>query len=129
MAAARPRLLAHQTGQSALRKGGLGLIEGGSGEAKCLGCLANRSLIDTDQAEHFVFHLQQIAGIEELAVPKQRMEDDVGAWIKCGLLPQTTLFLVFALIYGHGYLQAEWQIACKVNYVHRSANVKALIEV
>jgi hypothetical protein len=53
--------------------------------------------------------------------------DSIGAWTEGGLLPQTTLFLVFALIGRHGYLQAECRNPCKANYVHQSANIKAFI--
>ncbi|OGA47547.1 MAG: hypothetical protein A3G25_17190 [Betaproteobacteria bacterium RIFCSPLOWO2_12_FULL_63_13] len=76
----------------------MGLVERRPGEAKYLGRFAHRPLLDADHAQHFVLHLKQVVGIEELAAPKQRVGDRLGARIEGCLLPQTTLFLFLASV-------------------------------
>src|SRR5262249_59918094 len=70
---ARPSLARRQSWESFLRKSRFGLIERGAGEAEVETGLAYRSPLDSHPAEHFVFDLNQVPWIEEVAVEKERI--------------------------------------------------------
>jgi hypothetical protein len=48
--------------------------------------LGNRPLVHTDLSQHLVFDLNQVVGIEELAVLKQRMDHIFWAQVQGPLL-------------------------------------------
>src|SRR6266446_8416079 len=71
--ASRTTLPRKQSGQAALLESEFGLVERWPRETKFFGRLGNRPLVYTDLAQHLVFHLDQVVGIEELAVLEQWM--------------------------------------------------------
>jgi hypothetical protein len=93
VAASRTALPGQQSGQATLLESEFGLIERRPRETKLLGRLGNRPLVHTDLSQHLVFYLDQVVGIEELAVLKQRMGHILRAGVEGSVLPQGSLFV------------------------------------
>src|SRR5262249_18544947 len=58
---------------SFLRKSRFGLVERGAGETEVETGLPHRSSLDTHPAKHFVFDLNQVPRIEEVALVEERI--------------------------------------------------------
>src|SRR6266851_2529947 len=74
-----PRLRGTKPGRALGFEGGLRLIKRRPRTAERVGRLGDRLVVDVDPPEHFVFHLHEIARIEKLVRPKQRVADLGGA--------------------------------------------------
>jgi hypothetical protein len=73
-----PAFSRHQTGDSPLLEGGLGLIERRARDPKRVGGARHGRPLDVHLAEHFVLHLHEIPRIEKVVRGKQRGLDGLG---------------------------------------------------
>jgi hypothetical protein len=78
VAASRPALLRQEPGQATLLKRTLRLIERRPREVEGRRRGRDRVRLDFDAADHFVFDLDEVAGIEKLVGGKDRIGDLVG---------------------------------------------------
>jgi len=71
-----------QPSQPTFSEGGQRLIEGGSREAEGSRCAGHRMALALHSAKHLVLDLDEIPGIEEVVVGKQRIGDCAGPRIE-----------------------------------------------
>ena len=98
--AAWTSLLGHDTRDSCPLQVCLGLIVGRPRDTIVLDDLGYRSVLDRDTAQHLVLDLHQVAGIEELALPKLRIEHFLGRRIERALFAEDWLSTVAVVLLG-----------------------------
>ena len=81
-----PAFVRNQAGQPRLLEGCLRLIKRRPGKAERCRRLADRVPVFLDATQHLVLDLNQVVGVEELAVVKELVVDSVRVWIETGLL-------------------------------------------
>lgn len=96
MPSLRATFVREQAEHTVLLKCRLRLIKGGARESEIVRSFADGLLIDVNLAEHLVLDLQQVVGIEEIAVLKQRMSDRFGLRIERAM-PAEGLALLLAV--------------------------------
>jgi hypothetical protein len=79
----RPALVRQQARQALASKRGLSDVEDRSREAERSGRVDDRACPDLHTAQHLVFDLEQVVGIEEGAVAKQGIDDRIGMRMDC----------------------------------------------
>ena len=84
MCSAGARTFGNQARQPLILESGLGLVEGHAGESEGRRSLGDRPPLGLHATKHLVLHLDQIVGIEELALDEQRVGDDVHREPRCG---------------------------------------------
>ena len=84
----RPTLFGNQPEQSPVLKIQFGLVIGGARKPKRGGRLADGFLLDLDRAQHLVLHLDQVVGIEELALLEQWISHLLRVRIQASLPPK-----------------------------------------
>ncbi len=87
-----------QTGQALAGEGRLGEIQGRARHAKQGGGIGLGGAIDTDMAQHFVFRLEQVVGIEKVARPKPRRQHTLGFGVE---YTQATQAFEFRIQFRH----------------------------
>ena len=103
----RAALPGQKTGQPLAPEGGLGLVEGGSGDPKSGTCAGHRMPVHVDAADHLVLHLGEIAGIEERIGLKGRVCDLLGVGVQGSVFAQGLDLLVVGGRVGHVVLQGN----------------------
>ena len=78
----RTTLVRKQAEDSVLLEGRLRLVEGGAREPEGACRFADGVAVHVNLAQHLVLDLQQVVGIEEIAVLKQGVTDRLGLWIE-----------------------------------------------
>jgi len=78
----RATFVREQAEHPVLLKCRLRLVEGGARESESMRSFADGLLIHVNLAEHLVLDLQEVVGIEEIAVLKQRVSDRFGLRIE-----------------------------------------------
>jgi hypothetical protein len=96
----RTRLLGDQGGEAAVGQSGLSVIEGRAGKAKGLRAVTDRLAIDAHPANHLVFHLHQIARVEELTAGKEGVAHRLGTGVEAAPLAERV---------GLGVARAPWR--------------------
>ena len=94
VAALRAALVRKQAEESVLLKGCLRLIERGARKPAGVCGLADRALVDVNLAQHLVLDLDQVVGIEEAAVLKQRIGNGFRMRVESAMTPQRLAFAV-----------------------------------
>jgi len=115
MAAFWAPLVGQQSRQAALFEGELRLVKRGPGEAELPSRLRNGLAVDSHVSEHFIFHLDQVVGIEEVTVLEERMGDILGMGIERPQLPQQQLLAWIAFRPRHLPPPRQPKM-CKANY-------------
>ncbi len=107
MGAAGARLFRHQSGDSGHVEVRLGLVVGRSGDSIFAGGLRHRYVVDGDPAQHLVFDLHSVAGIEELAATEIRIAHLVWGWIEGALFDEDVRLGSLAVVLrGHLWLRS-----------------------
>ena len=112
-----------QSGEAVLLQGVLGLVEGGTGDAKRGGRLADCKAVDLMTPHHLVADLDQVLRIEEGVVGKQLVANKFGIGVEHAVLRQRLALAIRGRCLGHCH-----PVVCKDKYaalhVVSSANLE-----
>jgi len=100
-ASLRAALVREQAEHTVLLKCRLRLVEGGARESESVRSFADGLLIHVNLAEHLVLDLQQVVGIEEIAVLKQRVSNRFGLRIERAMPAEGLALLLTVGWRGH----------------------------
>ena len=92
MSTARSPLLRYQRAQATARERLLSLIKGRTRKTKELRCSPHREVVAVNATQHFVFHLQEVVRVEEVAAGEQLVGHPVGPRIECSRLAEDLAF-------------------------------------
>ena len=97
----RPTLFGKQPAQPLVLEIQRGLVIGGARKAERSSRLTDGLLLDLDAAQHFVLDLDQVVGIEEVALVEQRISHLLRAQIHTSLSLKRFLFARFGVLVRH----------------------------
>ena len=122
--AVRAAFARNQSGKALLRHRTLGLIERRTRQPEGCGGFGHGRFVDFDTAQHLVFHLQKIPGVEEVFRLEQRIGDGLRMGIEDALLTESLNLGRIGPGRGHGN---AGQPFCVYNYAAYRSIVKQII--